>query len=192
MAAATEKHAFTSSDAFSSNPDVPEWGNLLHEKLIALETQMEDMRHTVHGPDSTKPQTRGAEVMEANPLAALGVGVEMVQLVSDGEAQNDPAADHEQDGEVLEDVCVLQETVWDSALLIGKKSRLGVLGSGFVALILLVNVLIQAVLTLVVVQSLTAAEYTDSTIADYRAWRTNVAVSACTTSPTFSLTAISM
>ena len=64
-------------------------------------------------------------------------------------------------------------SVWDTTLLVGLP-RVGAAGSGFLVVLLLMNVMIQAFFTYIVINSLSSPVITDGTVSEFRLWRTTV------------------
>lgn len=78
------------------------------------------------------------------------------------------------DASYLEDEVALTGSFWDAAVFIGCP-HVGACGSVFTAVALLLNIGMQVVFCLIVNDSLTPAKIDDSTVQDFRDWRTTVA-----------------
>lgn len=109
---------------------------------------------------------RGEEVRHKNPMAVDLLSVEHnteEKHVSEIHEHDDKGRNHE-----------LEESVWDTSIFLFHP-RLGGLVSGLACWWLVVNVIVQVVLALVVIDSLTSPEFDSTTVHDLRAWRTGVA-----------------
>ena len=100
---------------------------------------------------------------EENPIVS-GVGIELLQADEDAEGYEDTQALHADDSFLKTDEFALEDTIWDAALLL-TDPRMGILGRVFGVGMVVVNSIIQLVITLVVAQSLTQSEFDSGSIA---------------------------
>ena len=119
-------------------------------------------------------------------LQALRKEVASLRRAKDGDAEDgleENASVRARDAKVaeapvrkrtLEDGVKLEASVWDAALLMGTP-QMDDLGSAFVALLLVVNVVAQGMFCYIVAGALSDANVTEDTVAELRTWRRNVA-----------------
>lgn len=148
----------------------------LTRRVLALENA-----RTTEGPrtypETATPVYKEDMRVEANPAAAagatdqtnslMGVGIELKNTTEE-EEPDPPPEDVMSSSEYS-----LQESVWDSSLLLFMP-QLGLSDSMCGLTALLVNMFVQGVLAVVVVQQLTGTTFGDADIASFRTWRTNI------------------
>eukprot|EP00937_MAST-01D_sp_MAST-1D-sp2_P005633 g5633.t1 len=89
-------------------------------------------------------------------------------------ALKDMAMPHTHEKDEWEDVS-LEPSVWSSALLCGTVPGDGAAPSALLAMLLLINVAIQAIFCFIVYEALSTPQITEDTVLEYRGWRRNVA-----------------
>ena len=111
----------------------------------------------------------GSQTSSGAELALTAVQPEM--QCTDNPAHDAPRADDE-----AGDGCVLEDSLWDASILVCMKGQ-GLASSAWSVMLLLVNCLVQAILTVIVLVDLTEEEIGNETAAGFRAWRANIAQS---------------
>lgn len=163
--------------------EVPAWGLRLMEQTERYHKKTELLQEEVHmlraelGMKSSQAD-EAAELEEHNPLCSGMPGMDIPLTAEPHEGGGHEEMSLNGDGEameaLMEEKYEIQESIWDASLLIGT-DELGPRASAWCLMVLLINTLMQGVLTVVVAQALTGAPFSTADIKSLRNWRINVA-----------------
>ena len=163
--------------------EVPAWGLRLMEQMELHHKKTERLQEEVNmlrAELGLKPSQadEAAELVEQNPLCSGMPGMDIPLTADPHEGRGDEEMPLDGDGEameaLMEESYEIQESIWDASILIGT-DELGPRASAWCLMVLLINTLMQGILTVVVAQALTDAPFSTADIKSLRDWRINVA-----------------
>ena len=159
--------------AYHIDPNIPEWGQRALADIASLKSIVRPNRKQEGPKQEAAADGEKKDKTEKKDKKDKKDKKKKKKKKRDSDSSSS-SSEEEDENETQKDKYVLEESIWDSALLLFTP-QVGIAVSLYGMFLLLVNLGLQAFFTQLVLTKLTDPAFSDGDITELRKWRTNIA-----------------